>query len=153
MVELFFGHQVRREAEVRYDVFQRLDMEEKLRKADKRELIAAKKLVEEKEKEERCVVREAAKEVREKEKANAAIKKAERQAEKPHQKQERDAAKAIQLSQKGKRKASQVTGSKKRQKRVHTGDVGGDGPLTPSPAPPPITTRRSRSVNLPAKSK
>ena len=88
----------RREAEYRYDVFQRLDMEEKLKKADKKELAAAKKLVDEKEKEQRRVAREAAAEVRRKEKEDHAKGVAERKAEQERQKQERDAAKAIQLS-------------------------------------------------------
>ena len=45
----------RREAEHQYDVVQRLDMEEKLNKTSEKELQAAKKLVEEKEKENQCV--------------------------------------------------------------------------------------------------
>jgi flagellar biosynthesis GTPase FlhF len=102
----------RREAEHRYDVVQRLDMEGKLRKADERKLAAAKKLSKEKEKEQRRVARKAAKEVREKEKADAAIQKAVQMAEKQRQKEERNASKALQLSQKSKRRASQAPGPK-----------------------------------------
>ncbi|KAF1364062.1 hypothetical protein EJ07DRAFT_101817, partial [Lizonia empirigonia] len=96
----------RREAEHRYDVVQRLDIEEQLKKTSKKELAAAKKLVEEQEKEDRRVAREAAAEVRRQEKEDYAKGVAERKAQRERLKLERDAAKALQLSQKGKRKAS-----------------------------------------------
>ncbi|KAF1354541.1 hypothetical protein EJ07DRAFT_132072, partial [Lizonia empirigonia] len=129
----------RREAEHRYDVVQRLDIEEQLKKTSKKELAAAKKLVEEQEKEDRRVAREAAAEVRRQEKEDYA--------------KGRDAAKALQLSQKGKRKASQATGPRKRSKRVNIGDVGGGAPQASPPAPPPRITSRGRNVKLPAKFK
>lgn len=73
------------------------EKEEALRKATNKEVAATKKLAKEKEMEEKRVAREMAKEVREKEKADAAIQKAKKQAGKQHQTEERDAAKAIQL--------------------------------------------------------
>ncbi|KAF1363594.1 hypothetical protein EJ07DRAFT_103374, partial [Lizonia empirigonia] len=143
----------RREAEHRYDVVQRLDIEEQLKKTSKKELAAAKKLVEEQEKEDRRVAREAAAEVRRQEKEDYAKGVAERKAQRERLKLEHDAAKALQLSQKGKRKASQATGPRKRSKRVNIGDVGGGAPQASPPAPPPRITSRGRNVKLPAKFK
>lgn len=85
----------RREAEYRYDVVQRLDIEKKLKKPDERELIADQKLVTARQKEERRVACEAAAEVRRKEQVEHAKGVAERKAEREHLQQERDAAKAI----------------------------------------------------------
>jgi hypothetical protein len=93
-----------------------------------------------KEKEERRVAQEAASEVREKEKAEAAIQKAEWQAEKQRQQQERNAAKALKLSQKGKRRASQAVEPKKRQERGRT-SVGNGSPL-----PPPVFPNQNHSA-------
>ncbi|KAF1364620.1 hypothetical protein EJ07DRAFT_97182 [Lizonia empirigonia] len=76
---------------------------------------------------------------------------AERQRKKETQEANRNAQKALQLPQTGKRKASST--QKPAKKRVVEG-LGGaesvDAPDAPSP-PPPITTRRGRSVTLPMK--
>jgi hypothetical protein len=148
---VFWSPSKRREAEHRYNVVQRLNMEEKLRKADEREVAAARRLVKEKEKEQRRVAREAAAEVRRKEKEERAKGVAERKAEQQRQKEERDAAKAIELPQKSKRKASQAAGSKKRQKRVNIDDVVVAAPTPPPPSLPHKTTSRGRNVKLPAR--
>ncbi|KAF1364454.1 hypothetical protein EJ07DRAFT_99864, partial [Lizonia empirigonia] len=74
-----------------------------------------------------------------------------RQRKKETQEANRNAQKALQLPQTGKRKASST--QKPVKKRVVEG-LGGaesvDAPDAPSP-PPPITTRRGRSVTLPMK--
>jgi hypothetical protein len=62
----------RQEAEARYEVLQRLKMEEQLTKAQKKQLRANNKLLKENLEEEKRVAREAAKVVREKEKAEQA---------------------------------------------------------------------------------
>ena len=138
----------RREAEHLYNVVQRLDIEEKLRKVNKKEVAATKKLVQEKDKEEKCEQRKMAVEARKKEKEEYAIQVAARKAERERQKQQRSAAKALQISQKGKRKASQAPTAKKRQKRVDTRDVDGAAPELP-PSPPHKITTRGRNVTLP----
>jgi hypothetical protein len=112
---VFWSPRARREAEVRYQVFQRLEHEEELAKADRKQLKHNNKLLKEKLKEERRVGREAAKLVREKEKAELANQKAKHAAEKRRQKEARDAQKALQLSQRGNRTASKpVIRDKKR---------------------------------------
>jgi predicted metal-binding transcription factor (methanogenesis marker protein 9) len=139
---VFWSPRKRQEAEVRYEVFQRLEMEEQLAKAEKKQLRANNKLVKEKLKEEKRVAREAAKVVREKEKATQV-------AENERQRQARDAAKAIRLPQKDKHKALwPSTQQKKRQKSVVDAVDGAEAVVAP-PAPPRFTTRCGRNVNLP----
>lgn len=153
-MELFFwSPSKRREADIRYDVFQREEKAEQLQKVDKKQLKANNKLLKEKLEEEQRVAREAAAEVRRKEKEDYAKGVAERKAERERLKLKRDAAKALQLSQKGKRKASQAAGPKKGLKRVNIGDAGGGAPQASPPAPPPKITSRGRNVKLPAKFK
>jgi hypothetical protein len=141
------------EAKHLYNVVQRLDIEEKLRKADNRELTAAKKLVKEKEKEQRRVAHKAAAKVQRKEKEEHTKGVAERKAKRERLKQEHNTTKAIQLSQKGKRKASQAIRSTKRQKRVYTNNVVSTAPLPTPPSPLHKTTTRSHNIKLPAKFK
>ena len=79
--------------------------------------------------------------------------KADRAAKTQRQRDTRNAAKPIQLPQKGKRKVSKATlGSNKRQKQGGDSGNARAPPEAPS-APPPVTTRHGRSVNLPSKYK
>jgi tRNA nucleotidyltransferase/poly(A) polymerase len=147
----FYSPRARKEAEVRYEVFERLQHEEELAKADRKQLQHNNKNIAEKLKEERRVEREAAALVREKDKAERAAGVAERKAEKERLKQARNAEKALQLSQNGKRKASQQPAAKLKQKRRAVAAVGGALEEPAPPAPPPKTTSRGRNVNLPKK--
>jgi hypothetical protein len=133
-----------REGRMRRRVNERLEAEEKLRKARAKKEREDLKLQRQLEAEERRVERERLKVVREKEKADKA-------AERQRQKEERDSTRALQLSQKRKRQASRPASSnKKRQRRIgdalQSDQVGGL-----SSAPPPKITTRGRNVNLPQK--
>jgi hypothetical protein len=87
-----------REANVRWDVKDQEEHQEKLAKANRKELREAAKLQKEIEKEERRVPAAKKKVEQEKEKA-------EKAAKRERDKQERDSRKAVQQSQSGKRKA------------------------------------------------
>jgi hypothetical protein len=150
---VFWSPNKRQEAEHLYEEVQRLDMEEKLKKINDKEVAAAKKLVKENERREKREAREAAAEVRRKEKAEERVRIDARKAEAARLKEERNAAKALQLSEKGKRKVSQAPRAKNRSKRVKTGDVNGAPPPAPPQSPPQKITTRGRSVKLPAKFK
>lgn len=150
---VFWSPSKRREAEVRYDVMQRMEKEEQVQKADRKQLQVNNKLLKERLLEEKRVAREVAKGVREKEKAAREKEKAEQAAEKECQRQSRDAVKAIQLSQNGKRKISRPPIQKnKRQKRVDDA-VGSSEATEALPSPLPVNSRRGRSIKLPNKHK
>ncbi|KAF1922285.1 DDE-domain-containing protein [Didymella exigua CBS 183.55] len=120
----------------------RQQAEEAAAKARKKAEAAEKKVQDEREKEQRKVERARAKEEK-------ALRKAAEKAEKQQKKQESDAAKSIQLSQTGKRKASQKPPTeppaKKQRARGATQVV---VEASPSPTPPPITTRSGRTTRL-----
>jgi hypothetical protein len=131
-----------REGRIRRRVNERLEAEEKLRKARAKKEREDLKLQRQLEAEEGRVERERLKVVREKEKADKA-------AERQRQKEERESARALQLSEKRKRQASRPGLSKSKcQRRVgdasQSDQVGG-----PSSAPPPKVTTRGRNVKLP----
>ena len=136
-----------REARVRQSVKEQEEREEKLQKAEAKELKAAATLYKQKIAEERRVARERAKVVREEEKAEKAAQSAARR-------EAQNAAKAIQLSQKGKRQASKPPARKPRKKQAverHGGTAESSGGGESASEPPPKTTRRGRNVNLPSK--
>ncbi|KAF1924554.1 DDE-domain-containing protein, partial [Didymella exigua CBS 183.55] len=118
----------------------RQQAEEAAAKARKKAEAAEKKVQDEREKEQRKVEQARAKEEK-------ALRKAAEKAKKQRKKQESDAAKSIQLSQTGKRKASQKPPTeppaKKQRARGATQVV---VEASPSPTPPPITTRSSRTT-------
>lgn len=144
---VFWSPSKRREAEFRYEVMQRLEMEKQLEKVERKELKKASKLYKEKLDQGKRVAREALKVEREKAKAD----KAKQAAERARQQEARNAEKSLQLPQKGKRKASRPpTQNNKRQKR-EVAAVGGAKAAEVSAAPPTVTTSRGRSVNLPSK--
>jgi len=147
----WWSPRARKEAEVRWEVSQRLEEEEAVRKADKKELQANKKLLEAKEKEEKRVAREAAALVREKEKTEKATQVAERKAERERLKEARNTEKALQLSQKGKRKALEPPAAKKTQKRRAVAAVGGPPAAAPAPALQPKVNSRGRHIKPPKK--
>ena len=95
---------------------------------------------------EKRVEREAAKVVKEKEKAEKATNAAEKL-------RQRDAAKAIQLSQKGKRKASRPPKQTIKRKKQVVDTLDGEESSGVAPAALPVTTRRGRNVTLPSKYK
>lgn len=135
-----------REARHRQRVFEREEQEEKLKKAELKELREANKLYKEKLAQEKRVAREEARVERERERA-------EKAAQKAAQREARNTAKAIQLSQKGKRKASSdSTPKNKRQKRAVGAAQGVDAVQAISCAPT-VTTRRGRNVSVPARYK
>ena len=133
-----------REARHRNTVIEREKKQLELQKADTKKLKEAHKLYKEKIAEEKHVQRAEAQKVREKEKADAAV-------ERARQKDARNAEKALLLSQEGKRKALRPpTQSNKRRKCVvDAGD--GKGATKTVSAPPPVTTRCGRNINLPSK--
>ena len=90
--------------------------------------------------------REAAKVVKEKEKAEKATNAAEKL-------RQRNAAKAIQLSQKGKRKASRPPEQTIKRKKQVVDTLDGEEYSGGAPAALPVTTRRGRNVTLPSKYK
>jgi hypothetical protein len=101
-----------REGKMRRRVNERLEAEEKLKKARAKKEREKLKLQGQLKAEERRVERERLKVVKEKEKADKA-------AERQRQKEERNSTRALQLSQKRKRQASRPASSKdKRQRRV-----------------------------------
>ena len=101
---MFWSPNKRQEAEHLYEEVQRLDMEEKLKKINDKEVAAAKKLVKENERREKREAREAAAEVRRKKKAEERVRIDARKAEAARLKEVRNAAKALRLSEKSKRK-------------------------------------------------
>ena len=133
-----------REARHRNTVIEQEKKQLELQKADTKKLKEAHKLYKEKIAEEKRVQRAEAQRIKEKEKADAAV-------ERARQKDVRNAEKALLLSQERKRKALRPsTQSNKRRKCVvDTGDSKG-APKTVS-APPPVTTRCGRNINLPSK--
>jgi hypothetical protein len=128
-------------------VFQRLEREEELAKADRKQLKHNNKRLKEKLKDERRVEREAVKLVRKKEKAELANQKAERAAKTRHQKEARDAQKALQLSQRSNRIASKPTiRNKKRVRRAEGATAGALSEVTLS-AQPTVVSSRGRHIN------
>jgi hypothetical protein len=125
--------------------------EDELKKAEMRELRAANKLFKEKVAQEKRVERQRAKVVREKEKAEKAERAAHARHEKQQQKEAANAAKAIQLSQRGKRPASKKPALKKPSRRRVIA-AGSSSAAAPEPTlPPPKTTSRGRTINVPSK--
>ena len=118
----------------------RVQVEETAAKLRKKHEQAEKKAQDEREKEQK-------RERREREKVEKAERKAAEQAEKQRKKQERDALKSIRLSQTGKRKVSQKAptepAAKKQRARGATRVV---IEASPSPTPPPVTTRSGRTT-------
>ncbi|KAF1924863.1 uncharacterized protein M421DRAFT_401510, partial [Didymella exigua CBS 183.55] len=114
--------------------------EETAAKARRKADAAEKKVRDEREKERQKVERARAKEEK-------ALRTAAEKAEKQRKKQESNAAKSIQLSQTGKRKASNKPppepAAKKQRVRGGTRVV---VDASPSPAPPPVTTRSGRTT-------
>jgi hypothetical protein len=124
---------------------------EELKNVKMRELRAANKLYQKKIAEEKPVARERAKVVREKERAEKAVRLVHAQREKQQQKDAANATKALQLSQRGKRPASKKLALKRARGRRVIGAASGDAPA-PAPAPaPPKKTSSGRKVNLPSK--
>ena len=105
---IFWSPKKLREARVRQQVFEQEEEQERVRKADIKELQKANRLYKEKLAEEKRLQRREAQVAREKERAEKATKR-------ERQKQARNAAKAIQLSQKGKKRASSPSQPKKKR--------------------------------------
>jgi len=129
-----------RQAEERYKANKEQKLQEKVDKAHQKELKAQKKLQDERDKRQRRVERERVREEK-------ARKKAADDAEKQRKKQERDAAKSIQIPRTGKRKASskcsiEPTAKKQRARGAARVII----EASPSPAPPPVTTRSGRKT-------
>ena len=95
---------------------------------------------------EKRVEREAAKVVKEKEKAEKATNAAEKL-------RQRDAAKALQLSQKGKRKASRPPKQTIKRKKQVVDTLDNEEYSGGASAALPVTTRRGRNVTLPSRYK
>ena len=147
----FYSPRARKEAEVRYEVFERLQHEQEIAKADRKQLQHNSKILTEKLKEEKRVEREAAALVREKEKAERAAGVPERKAERERLHQACNAEKALRSSQKVKCKASQQLAAKVKRKHRPAAAVGGALEEPASPAPLPKITARGRHINLPKK--
>jgi hypothetical protein len=134
-------------------VKERLKEEEKLQKANSKKLKAQATLYKKKIAEEKRVAAAAAREERERVKAEKAV-------ERAHQKEAKEAQNnknALQKSSANKRKSSRPSQPKvKRQKRV-CGSVGsaegGAEPASPIQATPPKMNSRGRPINLPHKYK
>ncbi|KAF1363281.1 hypothetical protein EJ07DRAFT_173993 [Lizonia empirigonia] len=113
---------------------------EQVDKAHQKKLQAQKKLQDEQDKQQKKAERERVREEK-------AYREAAKKAEKQQKKQESDAAKAIQLPSRGKRKALSKPctepAAKKQRKRGATRVV---VEASPSPAPPPVTTRSGRAT-------
>jgi hypothetical protein len=125
--------------------------EDKLRKANIKELKASNNLLNKKLQENRRVERERSKKEREKEKEKKAQEQAQKKQQKEKEKQAVNLPKPVQLSQTGKRTALNKTASRnKRVKRCTGGASGGQGGES-SQAPPPKTTKRGRSITIPNK--
>ncbi|KAF1961300.1 hypothetical protein CC80DRAFT_488609 [Byssothecium circinans] len=137
-----------REARAREQVRARQEAEEKLQKADDKELKAQAALYKKKIAEEKRVGRETAKVEREKEKERKAAERAEIQRKKQQEKEAATAQKSLQLSQRGKRAVSQKAGPKAKRARVAHAVEGGGGGGEPAPSPPPKVNSRGRKINL-----
>ena len=147
----FWSPRAKKEAEVRYEVFKRLEHEEERAKADRRQIRIKNKLLNEKLKEERRVEREAAKIVREKEKAEKAVQVAERKAGRERQKQAREAAKDTNLPQNRKRKASKLLTRQRKHARCAVYAVGSPLSAVAPSTPPPKIYSRGRHINRPGR--
>ncbi|KAF1936086.1 hypothetical protein EJ02DRAFT_355103, partial [Clathrospora elynae] len=138
-----------REARIRQDIKEKEAEESQIQKAQTKEIKAAAQLYKLQIAEQKRVAREAAKENRERMKAEKAAQTAEHARIKQAQNEAQNTEKALQLSQKGKRKASSKPSTQKRRKVAReVVEV-----EEPAPAPPPRTSRRGRNINLPKKFK
>ena len=136
---LWSPHKIR-QAEDRYEANKEQELQKKVDKAHQKEVQTQKKLQDQPDKQQRRVERERVREEK-------ARKKAANDAEKQRKKQERDAAKSIQLPQTGKRKASSKPSTEPAAKKQRArGAARVVVEASPSPAPPPVTTRSGRKT-------
>jgi hypothetical protein len=138
-----------REARVRQTVKKREEKELQLQKAESAERKKAARLYKLEIAGEKRVAREAAKEVREKEKTE----KAKQAAERARQREAQTATKSLQSSHKGKRKALQPLKQDSKRRKQVVDAVDSEETSEGALAARPKTTRRGRNVRLPDKYK
>ena len=138
----------KREADAREAAFKAYQEKVEAEKATRRELQQTQKLLKEKQRQERCDVREREKEERARLNAVKAAEVAQRKAQRERNKQAHNAAEAVQLPQRGKRKASNSPAPRKKQNRGAVAARRGVVAAEPLAAPRTHTTRSGRTATL-----
>jgi hypothetical protein len=125
--------------------------QERLEKAEMKELKASNTLFNKKLQEERRVERERLKKEREKEKEKKAQEQAQEKQQKEKEKQAANTSNSIQQPQTGRTIASKKAALKRKRVEECTSSASGGQGGESSQAPPPKTTRTGRSITIPWK--